>query len=136
MTQPPENDLAGRSWSVSKAESGEDFFRARLERPVDVVIVVVLGHELFAAGGDLQDGLVADGGAFLRQVAEVRAAFPLDRALIGRLFAENEVEQGGLAGAVGADEAVAVGARDENRHLGKEFAGAVGLRDVGDSEHA
>jgi hypothetical protein len=53
----------------------------------------------------VQDGLVAGRGAFLRQEAEVGAALPLDGALVGRLLAEDEVEQGGFARAVGADEA-------------------------------
>jgi len=44
-------------------------------------------------------------------------------------------EEGGLAGAIGPDEAEPVGARDEERDLGEEFAGAVGLGNVGDGEH-
>ena len=82
-----------------------------------------------------EDGLVADRRAFLRQVAEIRAAFPLDGAVVGRFLAEDQVEERGFARAIGADEAEAVGARDEERHLGEEFAGAVGLGDVGDGEH-
>jgi hypothetical protein len=116
---------------LAEAETGEDFLCARLERPVDVVIVVVFRDEFLAAGGDVQDGLVAHRGAFLRQIAEVGAAFPLDGPLVGRLLAEDKVEERGLACAVGSDQAEAVRARDEQRHLGKEFPGAVGLGDIG-----
>jgi hypothetical protein len=121
--------------ALLEAEAGEDLLGARLERVVDVVVVVVLRLEFLAAGGDVEDGLVADGGAFLRQVAEVGAAFPLDGALVGLLLAEDEVEERGLARAIGPDQAEAVGARDEERDVGKQFAGAVGLGNVGDGEH-
>ena len=69
------------------------------------------------------------------QEPEVRAALPLDRAGVGRLLAEDEVEEGGFARAVGADEAETVRARDKQRHVAEEFAGAVGLGNIGDSEH-
>ena len=68
---------------LAKAEAGENFFGARLKRPVDVVVVVVLRHQFFAARGNREDGFVADGCAFLREIAEVRAALPFDRAIVG-----------------------------------------------------
>ena len=120
--------------ALLEAEAGEDFFRARLERVVDVVVVLV-GFEFFAARRDVEDGFVAGGRAFLRQEAKVRAALPFDRAGVGFFLAEDEVEEGGLAGAVGPDEAEAVRARDEERHVVEEFAGAVGLGNVGDGQH-
>ena len=117
-----------------EAETGEDFFRARLERVVDVVVVLV-GFEFFAAGGDVENGLVAGRSAFLREVAEVGAAFPFDGAGVGFFFTEDEAEKGGFARAVGPDQAEAIGARDEERDFREEFAGAVGLGNVGDGEH-
>ena len=119
----------------AEAEAGEDLLRARLERVVDVPVVVVLGLELTAAGGDLQDRLVADGGAFLRKEAEVRAAFPFDEAFVGLVLAEDDVEEGGLAGPVGADEAEAVRPGDVQRDLREQGAGSVGLGNIGNREH-
>jgi len=83
----------------------------------------------------VKNRLVAGGGAFLREETEVGAALPLDGAGVGPLLAEDEAEERGLAGAVGADEAEPVGARDEERDVGKQFAGAVGLGNVGESKH-
>ena len=83
----------------------------------------------------MENGLITGGGALLRQVAEIGAALPFDGAGIGFFLAEDEAEQGGLARAVGTDQAEAIGARDEERDFGKEFAGAVGLGNVGDGEH-
>jgi hypothetical protein len=47
--------------AFAEAQSGEDLLRAGFERVVDVPVVVVLGLELAAARGDLEDRLVADG---------------------------------------------------------------------------
>ena len=121
--------------TLLEAEAGEDLFGVGLEGPVDVPVVVVLRDQLFATGGDLEDGFVADGGAFLREKAEVGAAFPLDGTGVLGLLAEDQVEQGGFARAIGADEAVAVGARDEERHVVEEFTRAVGLGNIGDGKH-
>jgi hypothetical protein len=88
----------------AEAEAGEDLLGARLERVVDVPVVVVFGFKLSAAGRDLQDRLVADGSAFLREEAEVRAGLPFDEPFVGLVLAEDEVEERGLPGAVGADE--------------------------------
>jgi hypothetical protein len=112
-----------------EAEAIEDFAGARFEGVVDVVVVLG-GLQFFAAGRDVEDGFVAGGRGFLGQVAEVGAAFPLDGAGVGFLFAEDEAEERGLAGAVGADEAQAVGAGNEQRDVREEFACAVGLGDV------
>ena len=117
-----------------ETEAVEDFAGAGFEGVVDVVVVIG-GLEFFAGGRDVENGLVAGGGGLLREVAEVGAAFPLDGAGVGFFLAEDEAEEGGLAGAVGADEAEAVGAGDEQRDVGKEFAGAVGLRNVCNSQH-
>jgi len=85
----------------AEAESGENLLRARFERVVDIPVVVVLRLELAAASGDLENRLVADRGAFLREEAEVRAAFPLDEAFVRLVLIEDDVEEGGFAGAVG-----------------------------------
>ena len=117
-----------------EAEAGEDFFRAGLEGVIDVVVVLV-GLEFLAAGGDVENGFVAGGGALLREVTEVGAALPLDGAGVGLFLAEDEAEQRGFAGAVGADKAEAVGAGNEQGDIREEFAGAIGLGDVGDGKH-
>ena len=121
--------------ALAETEAGENLFGAGLERPIDVVVLVIGRHELLAAGGEVQDGLVAGRRALLRQEAEIGAALPTDRAIVWRLLAEDEIEKRGFACAVGAHEAEAVGARDKKRDLGEEFAGTVGLGDVGDREH-
>ena len=121
--------------TLLEAEAGEDFLGAGFEGPVDVPVVVILRLEFFPAGGDLEDGFVADGGAFLGQEAEVGATFPLDGAGVLGLLAEDQVEEGGFARAIGADEAVAVGARDEERHVVEEFTRAIGLGNIGDGKH-
>ena len=73
--------------ALAEAEAGQDLLGARLEGPVDVVVVVGLRDELLAAGRDLDDGLVGDRRAFLGQEAEVGAALPFDRAVVRRLLA-------------------------------------------------
>ena len=121
--------------AFAEAEAGEDLLRARFEGVVDVPVVIVLGLELAAARGDLEDRLIADGGAFLREEAEVRAAFPLDEAVVRLVLIEDDVEEGGLAGAVGADEAEAVRPGDVQRDLREQGAGSVGLGNIGNREH-
>ena len=134
---PPAGERLGELVVVglAEAEAGEDLLGAGLEGVVDVPVVVVLGLELAAAGRDLEDRLVADRGALLREEAEVRAALPFDQAVIRVVFAQDDIEEGGLAGAVGADEAETVGAGDVQRHVREQGARSVGLRDVGDREH-
>ena len=68
---------------------------------------------------------------YRREEAKIRAALPLNGTLVGRLLTEDQVEQRGLTRAVGAYEAEAVRARNEERDLGEEFAGTVGLGNVG-----
>ncbi len=116
---------------LAETEAGQDFLGARLERPVDVVIVVVFRDELLAAGGDREHGFLADRRAFLRQVAEIRPALPLDGALVGLFLAEDQVEQRGFARPVRPDQAEAISARNEKRYLREELAGTIGLGNVG-----
>ena len=103
----------------AEAEASQNLLRAWLEGVVDIPVVVILGFELTTAGGDLQDGLVTGGGAFLREEAEVRTRFPLDEAVIRLVLAEDEVEECGLPGAVGADETEAIITGNAQRDLRK-----------------
>ena len=59
---------------------------------------------LHPAGGDIQNGFVAQRFGFLRQVADHRPFIALDRAGVRLLLLENDGEQRGFAGAVRADE--------------------------------
>ncbi len=119
----------------AEAQAGQDFLGARLERPVDVVVVVGFRDELLAARGDRDDRFLADRRAFLRQIAEIRPALPFDRAFVGLLLAEDQVEERGFARAIGPDEAETVGARDEKRYVREQFSGTVGLGNVGKGQH-
>ena len=121
--------------ALAEAEASEDFLRTRLEGVVDIPVVVVLGLELAAAGGDLENRLIAGRRAFLGKEAEVRAAFPLDQAFVRLVFAEDDIEEGGLAGAVGPDEAEPVRAGNIQRDLREQGAGPVGLGKVGNRQH-
>ena len=38
--------------ALTEAKPSENFFGAGLERPIDVVVIVVFRHEFLAAGGD------------------------------------------------------------------------------------
>ena len=60
--------------------------------------------------GQLDDGFVADGRAFLREIADGGAALKVDGAIVGGFVAEDEAEQGGLARAVRADQPDAIAA--------------------------
>src|SRR4051812_12266182 len=102
---PATGKRAGRFVEVpfAKAEAGEDLFRLRLTLVVEMVVrrVEVMGGRV--AEGQLQDRFFPSRSRLLRQEAKVGAAFPRQRAFVGRFLAENEPEEGRLAGAVGAD---------------------------------
>ena len=121
--------------ALAEAEASENFFRARLEGVVDIPVVVVLGLELAAAGGDLENRLIAGRRAFLGKEAEVRAAFPLDEAFVGLVFTEDDIKEGGLARAVGAHESEPVRPGNIQRDLREQGAGPVGLGKVGNRQH-
>lgn len=122
---------------ILETEAGEDFARARFDRPIDVpVLIVVVDHvEFRPVSRDPENGFVADRSAFLRKKTEVRAAFPFNRAGIGCLFAENEVKESRFTRTIGADKAVTIRPRDKQRHPTKQLAGAVRLGNVGDRQH-
>ena len=119
--------------ALAEAEAGEDLLGAGLERPVHLGVGVV--RVVRRAGRrDLEDGLLADGGALLGQEAEVRAALPLGRALVGLLLAEDDAEEGRLPRAVGPDQPQAVAPLEGEGDVGEELLRAVGLGDVGEGE--
>ena len=121
--------------AFAEAESSENFLGAGFEGVVDIPIVIVLGLELAAAGGDLQDGLITGRGAFLREEAEVCAAFPLDQAFVWVVLAEDDVEKGRFARAVGTDESEPVCPGNIQGDLREQGAGSVGLGNIGNRQH-
>ena len=66
----------------------------------------------------------------MRQLAR-----PLDVAVVGELLAGDEAEDGGLAGAVGPDEADLLAGVDLERRVDEEDLRAVLLGDVGKRDH-
>ena len=77
-------------------------------------MLVVVRH------GDVEDDFVAGGFAFLRQVAEPRAADERDLARIRRFLAEDDFEQRGFARAVRPDEADALAGLERERDVVKQ----------------
>src|SRR6266699_5422779 len=72
--------------------------------------------------GQFDDGLVAGGGTLLGQIADRDAAFAGDFAGIRRFLAEDNGEESGLAGAIGADEADTVLAINLEGNISKKNA--------------
>ena len=91
---------------------------------------VGLGHGRGRAGGELEHGFLARGGTFLGEEAEGASALEIDRAFVGGVVAEDEGEEGGFSGAVGADQSDAVPRIDLQRGVGKEGAAAEGFGDL------
>ncbi len=71
----------------------------------------------------------------LRQVAEARAGVLPDGAAVGLFEARHDAQQGGLAGAVRADQARAVARREREIDLVEDEGVAVALGDVGHAVH-
>lgn len=84
---------------------------------------------------DLDDRLVAGGGALLRQVADRGVALPDDLAVVRRLLAQDDREQRGLASAVRPDQADPILTIQLQRDVGEQDPTAKRLRDTGQSEH-
>ena len=78
-------------------------------------------------GGQLDDGFVADGGAFLREVADGGATLEVDGPVVGGFIAENQAQQRGLARAIRADQPDAIAAIHLQRHVLEKDAPAVRL---------
>ena len=143
------------------AEALEDRARARLERVAvvraDAVLEldeargvgrvaralgderVLLGErardDLVAGHRDVEDHVLVAHEAILPEHADARALGDDDRALGGGLVAGDDLEERRLAGAVGADEAVARPANELERHALEERARAVRLAEVLDRDH-
>ena len=137
---------------VVKAQPLEDRGRARLGRPgVDVREPGLhlgdavglgrglgLGHETCALGVGGQHRVEQrglGGRHLLRHAADAGAAGQGDRAGVQHQFAADQFEQGGLARAVGADEAHLVTFGNRRRGLDQKRAAFDGIEDVLNLQH-
>ena len=148
---------------LAEAEAGEDLLglgfeavAAQLVEAVVDVVVDVLGvqrldgvvgvpglddaAELGVFGGDgggqLEDGLVAGGGVFLRQIADGDAAFAGDVAGVGRIPAPRMMEKSVVLPApFGPTRPMRSSRLTCKRGVGEQDAFAVGLADAGQSQH-
>jgi hypothetical protein len=153
-------DLSG-----AKAEPGQDGLGARAELVAAqllvaglhlavagddrVEVLVGLGHagleggQLDAQGGGLagaghglgQHRAAARVAGVLAEVADGEPAGPLDVAGVRRFLADDEPEQRGLAGAVGADQADLLTRVELERGVDEQELRAVLLADVGERDH-
>ena len=71
----------------------------------------------------------------LPEVADRQLLRHVDRAVVGRLLADDHAEDGGLAGAVRADEADLLAGIELERRVDEEQLLAVLLADVGEGDH-
>ena len=74
-------------------------------------------------------------GHFVHRRRLVGLAGQLEGAAVGRVQAGHHVEEGGLAGAVGADQAVDLAALDGDADVGQGLQAAEALGDAGDLEN-
>src|SRR5262249_6272414 len=72
----------------------------------------------------------------LAEVADGRAAIDRDLALVGLVLAGDHPEQGGLAGAVGADQSDLLAAIERRRSFDEQDLPAVLLADIVETNHA
>jgi hypothetical protein len=92
--------------------------------------------DLARAGHHLGDGGAAGHLAHvLAEVADADAAIDRHLALVGRLLLHDQTKDGGLAGAVGADQAHLFPAVDGRRRLHEQDLGAVLLADLVEPDH-
>jgi hypothetical protein len=94
-----------------------------------------LRHRARAVHGLGERGPTGHLAHVLREVADGHAAVDGDLALVGRLLARDQAEQGGLAGAVRADEADLLAAVDDGGGLHEEELVAVLLGDGVEADH-
>ena len=111
----------------AEGEAAEDALGFGLGFPAEGI-----GH---VGGGHFEHGFIADRGAFLGEEAEGDAALEEDFARVRGFGAEDNVEEGGFAGTVRADEAEAVAAHELEGGLVKEDAACVGFADVIELKH-
>ena len=83
-----------------------------------------------------QHGFPAHGRAFLRQIADARGFEQRDGARVAGFLAEDDGEERGFPGTVGADEAEAVAAVHRQRHVGEQRPRAVRFGESGNGQHA
>ncbi len=89
-----------------------------------------------ATGGNVEHGFLPDGFTLLGQVTHHGPGIPFDGAFVGLFLGEDDGEEGGFAGAVGADEGDVVAIIHlEGRSFEKDSS-AVGHLEVADREHA
>ena len=98
-----------------ETEAGENLFGLGDEL---AVMLVLVRH------GDFQDGFVAGGFAFLRQITDARAADERHVARVRLLLAEDDFEQRGFARAVRPDDGDALAGLERERNVVKQFASA------------
>src|ERR1043166_771391 len=83
----------------------------------------------------LDDRFIANRRILLRQIADAHSAFTGNLAFIGRIRAENDRKQRGLAGAVGTDQPDAILSVHLQSSIGKQNTFAVRFADIGKSQH-
>ena len=97
----------------------------------DVLATAIDLDEVAALGDVLQRGAgVVQLAAVLVEVRDLQAGAQLHFALLRREFAQQDLQQGRLARAVGADDAHAIAAHDRRGHVVQQHATVVGLGDV------
>ncbi len=84
----------------------------------------------------LEDGAAGEAQAFLRQVADAHAAGLLELAVVEGFQAGENLHQGGLAGAVGADEGRFFPAADKPVGLKEQDPGAEPFAGILQGEHS
>ena len=96
---------------------------------------VHLGH-FFADGcGQLQNGLLSGGGAFLRQEAQSSSALQVDASGVRFVVPQDKGKKCGFSGAVGTDEADAITGVDLQGRLFEQEPAAEGFTDLGYGKH-
>ena len=92
-------------------------------------MLVVVRH------GDIEDDFIAGRFAFLRQVAEPRAADERHLARIRRFLAKDDFQQRGFARAVRSDQPDALAGLERERDIVKQDVSAKGFAESGNSKH-
>ena len=82
-----------------------------------------------------EDGTAGEVDAVLREVAGANAFGGVDAAVIEMLDSREDLEQGGFAGAIGANDADALFRRDEPVQVFKQDAGAEAFPGFGKLNH-